>query len=90
MEVMEAASDATEIDKQPCFESNLYISSVYFVFYIICGSFFTLNLFIGVIIDNFNTLKKRVANQLTSIRTLHVADDVVLFSMTVKAQLTSC
>ena len=27
--------------------------------FIVCGSFFTLNLFIGVIIDNFNALKKK-------------------------------
>lgn len=31
----------------------------YFVFFIIFGSFFTLNLFIGVIIDNFNEQKKK-------------------------------
>ena len=31
----------------------------YFVIFIVCGSFFTLNLFIGVIIDNFNALKKK-------------------------------
>jgi len=33
---------------------------LYFVFFIVFGSFFTLNLFIGVIIDNFNMQKKRV------------------------------
>lgn len=31
---------------------------IYFVVFIIFGSFFTLNLFIGVIIDNFNQQKK--------------------------------
>ena len=31
---------------------------LYFVVFIIFGSFFTLNLFIGVIIDNFNQQKK--------------------------------
>lgn len=35
---------------------------LYFVFFIIFGSFFTLNLFIGVIIDNFNEQKKKVSN----------------------------
>lgn len=34
----------------------------YFVFFIIFGSFFTLNLFIGVIIDNFNEQKKKTGN----------------------------
>jgi len=33
---------------------------LYFVFFIVFGSFFTLNLFIGVIIDNFNVQKKKV------------------------------
>jgi hypothetical protein len=32
----------------------------YFVIFIIFGSFFTLNLFIGVIIDNFNQQKKKL------------------------------
>ena len=38
----------------------------YFVLFIIFGSFFTLNLFIGVIIDNFNTQKKKVTNELVT------------------------
>ena len=33
---------------------------LYFVIFFIFGSFFTLNLFVGVIIDNFNELKKKV------------------------------
>lgn len=33
---------------------------IYFVIFIIFGSFFTLNLFIGVIIDNFNQQKKKI------------------------------
>ena len=33
---------------------------IYFVLFIIMGSFFTLNLFIGVIIENFNSQKKKV------------------------------
>lgn len=36
----------------------------YFVFFIIFGSFFTLNLFIGVIIDNFNEQKKKAGGSL--------------------------
>lgn len=35
----------------------------YFVVFIIVGAFFTLNLFIGVIIDKFNVLKKKVRGQ---------------------------
>ncbi|XP_015914101.1 sodium channel protein 1 brain [Parasteatoda tepidariorum] len=57
-EVMEYATDATEVGQQPYTEAN-FPAYIYFVTFIICGSFFTLNLFIGVIIDNFNMLKKK-------------------------------
>jgi len=33
---------------------------LYFVLFIVFGSFFTLNLFIGVIIEQFNLQKKKV------------------------------
>ena len=56
---MADAVDARGIDLQPQREANLY-AYLYFVVFIVCGSFFTLNLFIGVIIDNFNMLKKKV------------------------------
>ncbi|CAB3234830.1 unnamed protein product [Arctia plantaginis] len=58
MEVMADAVDARGVDLQPEREANLY-AYIYFVIFIVCGSFFTLNLFIGVIIDNFNMLKKK-------------------------------
>ena len=59
MEVMADAVDAREVDQQPDWEASLY-NYFYFIIFIVCGSFFTLNLFIGVIIDNFNALKKKV------------------------------
>lgn len=34
---------------------------LYFVVFIIFGGFFTLNLFVGVIIDNFNQQKKKIS-----------------------------
>lgn len=49
-----------QIDEQPEREVNVYMY-LYFVFFIIFGSFFTLNLFIGVIIENFNQQKKKVS-----------------------------
>ncbi|XP_060572053.1 sodium channel protein 1 brain-like isoform X2 [Ruditapes philippinarum] len=58
MEVMSLAVDSVGIDKQPKFENSLYMY-LFFVAFIIFGAFFTLNLFIGVIIDNFNMLKKK-------------------------------
>jgi len=70
MEVMADAVDARGVDLQPEYEANLY-AYIYFVIFIVCGAFFTLNLFIGVIIDNFNMLKKKVGIQLFLMR-LHV------------------
>lgn len=57
---MADAVDARGVDLQPAYEANLY-AYIYFVIFIVCGAFFTLNLFIGVIIDNFNMLKKKVS-----------------------------
>ena len=66
MEIMADAVDATEVDQQPVYEASLY-NYFYFVIFIVCGSFFTLNLFIGVIIDNFNALKKKVLDKIGNI-----------------------
>nr|XP_020635442.1 sodium channel protein type 5 subunit alpha-like isoform X2 [Pogona vitticeps] len=62
MEIMYAAVDSREREEQPVWEYNLYMY-LYFVIFIIFGSFFTLNLFIGVIIDNFNQQKKKLGGQ---------------------------
>lgn len=51
----------SQYEEQPQWESNLYMY-LYFVIFIIFGSFFTLNLFIGVIIDNFNQQKKKISS----------------------------
>uniref|UniRef100_A0A3Q1ARE4 Sodium channel protein n=1 Tax=Amphiprion ocellaris TaxID=80972 RepID=A0A3Q1ARE4_AMPOC len=59
MYIMYAAVDSREVGEQPSYEINLYMY-MYFVIFIIFGSFFTLNLFIGVIIDNFNQQKKKI------------------------------
>lgn len=50
----------SQIDCQPKWEENLYMY-LYFVVFIIFGGFFTLNLFVGVIIDNFNQQKKKMS-----------------------------
>lgn len=52
-----------QVGRQPIRETNIYMY-LYFVFFIIFGSFFTLNLFIGVIIDNFNEQKKKAGGSL--------------------------
>ncbi|KAE8291302.1 Sodium channel protein type 2 subunit alpha [Larimichthys crocea] len=62
MEIMHAAVDSRGVEEQPIREINLYMY-LYFVVFIIFGSFFTLNLFIGVIIDNFNQQKRKMSGQ---------------------------
>uniref|UniRef100_A0A452QPG1 Sodium channel protein n=1 Tax=Ursus americanus TaxID=9643 RepID=A0A452QPG1_URSAM len=62
MDIMYAAVDSRGYEEQPQWEYNLYMY-IYFVIFIIFGSFFTLNLFIGVIIDNFNQQKKKMRGQ---------------------------
>uniref|UniRef100_A0A4X2KGL8 Sodium channel protein n=1 Tax=Vombatus ursinus TaxID=29139 RepID=A0A4X2KGL8_VOMUR len=62
MDIMYAAVDSRGCEEQPQWEYNLYMY-LYFVIFIIFGSFFTLNLFIGVIIDNFNQQKKKIWGQ---------------------------
>ncbi|XP_009070499.1 PREDICTED: sodium channel protein type 2 subunit alpha-like, partial [Acanthisitta chloris] len=62
MDIMYAAVDSRDVEDQPKYEDNLYMY-LYFVIFIIFGSFFTLNLFIGVIIDNFNQQKKKFGGQ---------------------------
>ncbi|XP_074081994.1 sodium channel protein type 8 subunit alpha isoform X3 [Macrotis lagotis] len=62
MDIMYAAVDSRKPEEQPKYEDNIYMY-IYFVIFIIFGSFFTLNLFIGVIIDNFNQQKKKFGGQ---------------------------
>uniref|UniRef100_A0A1A7WVE3 Sodium channel protein n=1 Tax=Iconisemion striatum TaxID=60296 RepID=A0A1A7WVE3_9TELE len=62
MDIMYAAVDSRGVEDQPDYEVNIYMY-IYFVVFIIFGSFFTLNLFIGVIIDNFNQQKKKFGGQ---------------------------
>uniref|UniRef100_A0A8D3BR43 Sodium channel protein n=1 Tax=Scophthalmus maximus TaxID=52904 RepID=A0A8D3BR43_SCOMX len=61
MQIMNAAVDSPR--EQPEYEINL-IMYLYFVVFIIFGAFFTLNLFIGVIIDNFNQQKKKISQDI--------------------------
>ncbi|XP_071488688.1 LOW QUALITY PROTEIN: sodium channel protein 1 brain-like [Diadema antillarum] len=58
MEAMSSGVDARGYDLQPHQDNNM-LAYAYFFILIVIGSFFLLNLFIGVIIDNFNTLKRK-------------------------------
>lgn len=58
VEIMKNAIDATEVDKQPINQYNLY-SYIYFIIFVVIGSFVLLNLFISVMIDHFYAIKKQ-------------------------------
>ncbi|NWX96191.1 SCN4A protein, partial [Nothoprocta ornata] len=62
MDIMYAAVDSRKIDEQPKFECFLSMY-IYFVVFIIFGSFFMLNLFIGVVISNFNQQRKKISGK---------------------------
>ncbi|GLE00221.1 hypothetical protein PINS_up008948 [Pythium insidiosum] len=55
-DVMMAAVDARGIDMQPERDNNT-VWVFFFVAFILIGSFFVVNLFVGIIIDNFNRMK---------------------------------
>ncbi|KAK5890512.1 hypothetical protein CesoFtcFv8_014029 [Champsocephalus esox] len=63
MEIMYAAVDSRSEDEQPDYEYSLNMYW-FFVVFIIFGAFFALNLFIGVIIDNFNQQKKKISQDI--------------------------
>lgn len=46
-----------ERDQQPIRDSNMWLPIIYFVVFIFLFNFLFLNLFVGVVIDNFNALK---------------------------------
>ncbi|KAJ6659310.1 hypothetical protein lerEdw1_019181 [Lerista edwardsae] len=63
IDIMYAAVDAPDNSTScPCFENHEY-AYLYFVFFIIFGSFFMMNLFIGVVIDNFNRQRKKISGE---------------------------
>ena len=57
--IMITADSATDIDLNLQQNINRYWSLL-FIFFIIIGSFFLLNLFVGVVISNFNRDKEKI------------------------------
>jgi voltage-gated sodium channel type II alpha len=68
IDVMNDAIDSVDQNKQPHREVNIYMY-MYFVFFIVFGSFFTLNLLVGVIIDKFNEQKNKGGSSLDAFMT---------------------
>lgn len=56
--MMYHAVDMTDVDLQPIRDNNQYYC-IFFVLFIIVGSFFVMNLFVGVTIDKFNEMKDK-------------------------------
>ncbi|CAI2378685.1 unnamed protein product [Moneuplotes crassus] len=54
--VMNRGVDTRGIDKQPETNNQIFMI-IYFVCFMVVGSLFIINLFVGVIIDNFNKIK---------------------------------
>ena len=64
---MYAAVDSpAAIGEQPVHDKNV-ANYFFFVIFIIFGAFFTLNLFISVVIDNFNQQKKKFNQSTTAL-----------------------
>ena len=57
-----------QLNEQPHRENSIYMY-FYFVFFIVFGSFFTLNLLVGVIIDKFNEQKNKGGSSLDAFMT---------------------
>jgi hypothetical protein len=57
-ESMYRAMDSAGIGMEPKFNNKPFFLS-YFVAYMIVGSLFISNLFVGVVIDNFNKIKEK-------------------------------
>ena len=58
IDVMNNGIDSVGIDMQPK-KNNNTLMILYFVIFMVFGSQFILNLFVGVIMDNFNRIKDR-------------------------------
>jgi len=68
IDIMDDAIDMVTLNEQPHRENSIYMY-FYFVFFIVFGSFFTLNLLVGVIIDKFNEQKNKGGSSLDAFMT---------------------
>ncbi|DBA00730.1 TPA: hypothetical protein N0F65_001201 [Lagenidium giganteum] len=59
VDMMIAGVDATDVDMQPI-QNNHEEWAFFFVAFILIGNFFVMQLFIGVVIENFNRMKEKL------------------------------
>jgi len=64
VDVMYFAQDSRGIGMQPARDANKYIS-LFFVIFMLIGGLLVMNLFVGVIIDHFNEMRKEAEGDLT-------------------------
>ena len=62
-EFMYVGTSAIGIDKEPQHLNNIWIG-LFYVSFIIVGSFFMLNLFVGVVISTYNKEKERLGKDI--------------------------
>ena len=60
-DAMAAGQDATAIDYQPVENYNKYMA-LYFISYMIIGSYLMINLFVGVVFESFRKEKNNIGN----------------------------
>ena len=53
LDVFHAGLDSRGVDQEPKMNSNMLVSIGFFITFMIIGSQFIINLFVGVVIDNF-------------------------------------
>mmetsp|Transcript_57655 Transcript_57655/g.158821 ORF Transcript_57655/g.158821 Transcript_57655/m.158821 type:complete len:1739 (-) Transcript_57655:67-5283(-) len=58
VDVMLAAVASTGVDMEPVRDNNLWWA-VFFIFFMMVGSYLVMNLFVGVVVDNFNSVRKQ-------------------------------
>ena len=59
IDLMNQGADARGIELQPKKNENKYWQ-LFYVFFVIVGSFFIINLFVGVVVDAFNIEKEKL------------------------------
>ena len=59
VDLMHAGEDAVAIVKEPIYKFNQYMA-LYFIFYMIVGSYLNLNLFVGIVFESFKKEKNNI------------------------------
>ena len=62
VDVMYAGTDATDPGMQPLRDNAQFFVIMFFILFEVVGCFFVVNLFVGVVIDNFNKMKDEMGD----------------------------